>query len=65
MSRLLIIIVVLISILSCSKNESAKSFLIHSNWTFSNEKDSVFYKAFSVSKFCKPLLKASVITETE
>ncbi|MFK5959372.1 MAG: glycoside hydrolase family 2 TIM barrel-domain containing protein [Lutibacter sp.] len=45
MKRLIICLVAIISIISCSRNEPAKSIIITSNWEFSNEKDSIFYKA--------------------
>jgi beta-mannosidase len=45
MNRLLIIVFLMISFISCSEKEPATSFLLNSNWEFAKQGDATFYKA--------------------
>jgi beta-mannosidase len=45
MNKFIVVLFFIFSIISCSKIEPAKSFLINSNWEFSKAGDSIYYKA--------------------
>ncbi len=45
MNRILVLIFIAFAINSCSKTEPASSMLLNSNWEFSQDGDSTFYKA--------------------